>query len=329
MKITCPKCKIKLVFPDEKLKPGQTRIKCGKCGAVLVFKRKPAEEAPETPPEDQSVVDESQTPVQQTSMADTEASRVEPENEVKSMPGDLPAPDDAHAEDVKPAEAGMPAPQAQENKAGSNKTVSMAAATKKHSPTPPAETPNNRSTGKVRLLLAAGGVLIVALALFFIFRSGPGTPKEQAAQRAPVAETPGGQTPPQTSSVEGTSQAGQSAETVQATASAPPPPASGPPYYDMTEEKAVEIVKRSDVLFKRTPVDSIVNKWAGDNAARFKIVGWQSKKVDEQKYFVSYTAMEGERTVGFYFEVDAQSGAIKDIGRDPELQKQYNIQYNR
>jgi len=99
----------------------------------------------------------------------------------------------------------------------------------------------------------------------------------------------------------------------------------GPPS-SMTEEKAIEIVKRSEALLTRTSVDSIVRKWTEENAAKYKIVGWQAKKMDEQKYLVSYTALEGDVPKGFYFELDVQSGVVKDFAKNPELRKKYNIQ---
>ncbi|GBD98677.1 response regulator MprA [bacterium BMS3Abin07] len=46
MIIKCPKCKIKLNVPDEKISPQGTRFKCPKCSAVLLVKkpvRKPVE----------------------------------------------------------------------------------------------------------------------------------------------------------------------------------------------------------------------------------------------------------------------------------------------
>lgn len=41
MEVTCPKCKVKLRVPDEKISPEGTRFKCPKCATVLLV-RKPA-----------------------------------------------------------------------------------------------------------------------------------------------------------------------------------------------------------------------------------------------------------------------------------------------
>ncbi len=88
------------------------------------------------------------------------------------------------------------------------------------------------------------------------------------------------------------------------------------------------MVKNSDALLKNTPVELIVKKWTEENSGKYKIVGWQAKKVDEQNYLVSYTALEGSAVKGFYFTIDAQSRKVQDLARNPELQKKYNIQYS-
>ena len=95
----------------------------------------------------------------------------------------------------------------------------------------------------------------------------------------------------------------------------------------MTEEKAIEIVKKSDALMKMTKVETIVNKWSTDNAGKYTMVGWQAKKMDEQRYLVSYTARNGEKTAGFYFTLDLQTGAVQDLAHNKELQTKYNIKY--
>jgi hypothetical protein len=89
------------------------------------------------------------------------------------------------------------------------------------------------------------------------------------------------------------------------------------------------MVKRSDVLLKMTPVGAIVEKWAQDNAGKYKFEGWKVKKIDEQQYLVSYTAFEGNTPKGFYFVADLQNGTVEDLAHNPELQKKYNIQYAR
>ncbi len=42
MVVGCPKCKVRLNIPDEKIAPQGTKFKCPKCG-VLLLVRKPAQ----------------------------------------------------------------------------------------------------------------------------------------------------------------------------------------------------------------------------------------------------------------------------------------------
>lgn len=45
MVVGCPKCKCRLTIPDEKIKPGGSKVKCPKCSAVLAVKRPSRPEA--------------------------------------------------------------------------------------------------------------------------------------------------------------------------------------------------------------------------------------------------------------------------------------------
>ena len=101
------------------------------------------------------------------------------------------------------------------------------------------------------------------------------------------------------------------------------------PPSEMNEEKAIDIVKKSDALLKNTPVDEVVRAWTTQNASQYNVVGWQAKQVDERKYLVSYTALDGNLTKGFYFDLDVETGVVQDLAHNPELQKKYNIQYGK
>ncbi len=50
MIITCPKCKTRLSLPDNRLKPGGTKIKCFKCGGILLYKGKGSGRLPDEKP---------------------------------------------------------------------------------------------------------------------------------------------------------------------------------------------------------------------------------------------------------------------------------------
>ena len=98
---------------------------------------------------------------------------------------------------------------------------------------------------------------------------------------------------------------------------------------EMTEEKAIEMVKNSHALYRNTSTESLIKKWSEENAAKFQIIGWKARKVDEEKYLVSFTAMDGAFPKGFYFDLDIRTGEVENLENKPELQKKYNIQYSK
>ncbi|TAN38825.1 MAG: hypothetical protein EPN25_12890 [Nitrospirae bacterium] len=173
---------------------------------------------------------------------------------------------------------------------------------------------------KVLLAASAAGVIVVIVIAIFILRpksrgnqdqqSGPGAAKQEVTALQP------GATPQSTSPGD--------APAVIAPGGSP----QNQIPLAITEERAIELVKASTALFKNTPVSAIVNKWIEDNSGKYKMVGWQAKKFDEQKILVSYIAMDGDTPKGFYFDVDIQSGAVQNLANNPELQKKYNILYS-
>jgi hypothetical protein len=100
------------------------------------------------------------------------------------------------------------------------------------------------------------------------------------------------------------------------------------PMYDMTEEKAIEVVKKSRVLNRLVPTDTFMKRWADKNAGTMAIIGWQAKKMDDENYLVSYTARDGEDIKGFYFVLDPLTGSVQNLANNFELQQKYNISYN-
>jgi len=327
MKITCPKCKTKMLFPDDKLKPEQTKIKCGNCGAVLVYKRKPSDSSAETVP---TRAEETETPAT-AEFQSGQAARTEHTPEEKEHPDELkhieqrpeqkaPAPDFAPSDEIRSALRDIQAAPPAKKQAVAKKPA--------HLPSP-SDMKSGRPTGKIIMIAAAGGLAVIALVLLFFFRTGPDTPKSPPVPSAQAPGTSAVQAPAQTPEVQNGSQAGKLPDSSLPAASTAQQSASGPPYFDMTEDKAIELVKKSDVLVKSTSVESIVRKWVADNAAGMTVVGWQAKKFDDQKYMVSYTAVKGDKPTGFYFELDASTGVVQDLARYPELQKKYNVQYNK
>lgn len=174
---------------------------------------------------------------------------------------------------------------------------------------------------------AAGILLLLLLGVFFFRRQDRATPEHSLAPAADKGVT----TSPLTAQ-------GKGALSREPSPDSPPvvaPPGGGLTEQAsslnapsaITEEEAVAIVKKSDALLKNTPVESIIRKWTEDNAGKYKVVGWQARKIDEQKYLVSFTALDGSATKGFYFVLDGGSRVVQDLARSPELQNKYNVRY--
>lgn len=98
---------------------------------------------------------------------------------------------------------------------------------------------------------------------------------------------------------------------------------------DMTEEMAIETVKKSHVLFSNTSTEAIIKKWTEDNSAKLQLIGWKARKMDEERYLVSYIAMDGAVPKGFYFDLDTRTGEVVNLANRPDLQKKYNIRYSQ
>jgi hypothetical protein len=108
------------------------------------------------------------------------------------------------------------------------------------------------------------------------------------------------------------------------------PSASDKP--DMTAEKtadwAVESIKKSHSLDRIVTVDALVNKWLTENSGKLKPVGWTANKISEKVFLVSFTATDGITTTGFYFDISAETGEIRNIANHPDLQQKYGIRVN-
>ncbi len=315
MTITCPKCKTRLNLPDEKVKPEGARFKCAKCGAVLVFKGKSRKEVPdrgeETGASEPSPSEEIRAPLEGGGTDDLTGKEERP----PGVPPLRAAPESPSASE-KPPDVPL-------NMGESLLTLkkTMAAHETDKVSSPAGGEGGKGVPGKAVIAGSAVAVLILLLVAFFIFRSPETAPKKQPAPFPPAGQE-AAQPPAQATSQE---------SPPDVTPAAAPPAAV--PEEEMAsstpEEKAVGMVKGSDALLKMTSVDSIVNKWTQDNAGKYKVVGWQAKKIDDQQYLVSYTALDGGMPKGFYFVANLQSGVVEDLARNPELQKKYNIQYAR
>jgi len=316
MTITCPKCKTRLNLSDEKVKPEGTRFRCARCGAVLVYKGKGQKEVPDREEETRAAV---QHPPSGEMRAPLEGGETDDRPGKEERPPEL-TPLQAAQES---SSAGEEAPSAfpkQEKPMLTLKKTMAAYETDKVFSAAGGEGEKG-VPGKAIMAGSAAGVLVLLLVAIFIFRSPETAPEKQPAPVLPAGQE--ASQPP----TPAPSQESHPAVTLEA-----PPPAAVPEEEmasSTPEEKAVGMVKGSDALLKMTSVDSIVNKWTQDNAGKYKVVGWQAKKIDDQQYLVSYTALDGVTPKGFYFVADLQSGVVEDLAHNPELQKKYNIQYVR
>ena len=108
-----------------------------------------------------------------------------------------------------------------------------------------------------------------------------------------------------------------------------PPEAAVDENSGITEERAVEIVKKSRAIFGSFSTESIIKKWTDENASKYRMIGWNAKKMGEENYLVSYTAMDGTDVKGFYFDLNAKTRHVENLANNPELQKKYNIRYSQ
>jgi predicted Zn finger-like uncharacterized protein len=312
MTITCPKCKTRLTLPDEKLKPEGTRFRCSKCGTSLFYKGKgkkaPQDNTTEQMPSSPSPSIQEPQPPPSSAVSVPERQRMDKESP--------PSTDRTDSGDIQPTDAAAEIRKIVEKKEKPRK-IEAAHETSTQYSAPVTEGRQKAAPRKAVLAGASTGILVLALAAIFFFYSQDKTTQDQV-------HAPGTDKGPATSPVP--AQGKGPVPPVDSPGRVPSEPLQGgtmaeQPSSPMTEEKAIEIVKRSEALLKRTSVDSIVTRWAEENAAKFKIIGWQAKKMDEQKYLVRFTAMDGDTPKGFYFELDVQSGTVKNLAQNPELRK--------
>ena len=303
------------MLPDEKLKSGGMKFKCSKCRATLAYKGKVQSPA--------RVSASSPGPLPpQPSASDPEVSSppVLPEQEKQPLPENRPPIAEGQPGNIPPEAPETPSPEIDKDKEQETpkKTEAAPEKSKKYT-TPPAAETGSRVSRKTVLTAALAGTLVIVLAAAFFFSSQNKEIRKQAS--SPATAEPAKVKPLVQNSLPQSGPSLTPAADSSPTASSPVMPS------EMTDEKAIEIVKKSDALMKMTTVETIVDKWSMENAGKYTIIGWQAKKVDEQRYLVTYTARNGDKTIGFYFALDVQTGAVQDVAHNKELQVKYNIQY--
>ncbi len=97
---------------------------------------------------------------------------------------------------------------------------------------------------------------------------------------------------------------------------------------DKTPDWAIASVKKSHILDRSATVDTLMNKWTKENSDKLQVIGWIARKVDEKSFLVTYTATDGVTPTGFYFEVNIETGEIRNIAGSADLQQKYGIKGN-
>lgn len=313
MKVTCPKCKARLVLPDEKLKSGGMKFKCSKCGAILAYKGKVQKPAPD------SASDSGPLPPQPSaSEPEFSSPPVSRDQEKQPLPESSPPIAEGQPGNILREVPVAPSPEIDKKRETPKKTEAATEKSEKYT-TPPAAKTGSLVSRKAILTAALAGIFVIVLAAAFFFSSQ--NKEIQKLASSPVPAEPAKVQPLVQNSLPQSGPSLTPAADSSLTASSPAIPS------EMTDEKAIEIVKKSDALMKMTRVETIVDKWSMENAGKYTIIGWQAKKVDEQRYLVTYTARNGDKTTGFYFALDVQTGAVQDVAHNKELQTKYNIQY--
>lgn len=185
-----------------------------------------------------------------------------------------------------------------------------------------AEAGEKTNTARIAVFGALGVLLVVAAVVMFNLFSNEQTTtvSNVSFQSKPAVSDaqPKPQTPAENSS--------QPATDHPAPSPAPNFPADT--NTEKTERWAIESVKKSHVLDRVFNVDSVAQKWTNENSGKFRFLGWQAKKMDDKIYLVNYIASDGLVTKGFYFDINVDTGDIRDIRKHPELQQKYDIKYN-
>jgi hypothetical protein len=191
----------------------------------------------------------------------------------------------------------------------------------------PGSSADLKKSNIIKIAASAGAVfiiLLVVLALYSNVFKTDKTPGPQSAQKEVKTDLPAAPAVSSTPVVQVNT--GQTSGSPLHEISTPlQPDGSG----GITEEKAIEMVKKSQTLTRNISNEAIIKKWTEENAEKFQIIGWKARKMDDERYLVSYMAMDGASPKGFYFDLDIRTGEVENLENNPELQKKYNIQYSK
>ena len=94
---------------------------------------------------------------------------------------------------------------------------------------------------------------------------------------------------------------------------------------EKTPDWAIASVRKSHVLDRVATVDLLVIKWMHENAGKLRSLGWTAKKMDENIFLVSYIVTDGTTSEGLYFDINTETGEIRKVAGNPDLQRKYGI----
>jgi hypothetical protein len=199
---------------------------------------------------------------------------------------------------------------------------------------PPPSVPEKKPDSRKLAFLVSAGVLLLIIGLIVVYSIVKSNERQETVelQNAKIQEIPSPASiePVQTTPEENNTSVYTSVESEEEQAFAEIDDSAAEKVLggDMTDEMAIDLVKKSNAMYKRSTVEAIIDKWNEDNTGKLEFLGWRAKKMDELSYLVSYTALDGAVTRGFYFSVNTETGAVQHLANNPELQKKFNIQYS-
>jgi len=179
------------------------------------------------------------------------------------------------------------------------------------------------SGNTVKIAVAAGAALIVIISAIFLFSSNqksaqptvlPVSPPDQMAVNEKSASAPPTQSVPVQPALQQPAAERRNDAPDMNT--------------DKTPDWAIGSVKKSHILDRFSTVEVVTNKWATENSDKLKSIGWIARKVEESFYLVSFTATDGVSPTGFYFDINTDTGEIRNIANHPELQQKYGMKGN-
>jgi hypothetical protein len=80
-------------------------------------------------------------------------------------------------------------------------------------------------------------------------------------------------------------------------------------------------VEESQALGGKQSVKLVLDKWLKERGEEIKPIGWQVSKEHDEVYLVSYmykvySFREGTGERGFFFEVDVDSGSVRNVTKE-------------